>query len=121
MEPNKMTETDDDIDETPAGYIAVTYEIVTPESAEEGDAAERGWEDEQGAEYTLSEAIEKLRGLEPSSTAFHPGVWYSDCDGDTDYRTGEVKYLSYHLVDFSVEDQRAIFDAVTKNMIGIFR
>ncbi len=30
------------------GVIRTTYEIVTPESADYGDAAERGWEDEEG-------------------------------------------------------------------------
>lgn len=59
---------------TPSKLIRTTYEVVTEESAAEGEAEERGWIDEDGTEFTVTEAIEKLEGCEPSSSAFHPGV-----------------------------------------------
>ena len=102
------------------GLIRTTYEIITEESAADGEVAERGFRDEHGTEYTVHEAIEFLRGKEPSSTHFHSGVWYSDADGDMDYRTGETEMLSYHLETkagkrghFTLAQQRAIFNGVT--------
>ena len=101
------------------GLIRKSYEIITPESAEAGEAEEQGWEDEDGTEYTVAEAIRLLRHTEPSSSRFHHGVWYSDADGDTDYRTGAVTRYSYHLNTkgkrgrFTVAQERAIYDGVT--------
>lgn len=93
--------------------IRTTYETVTPESAECGDAADRGWVDQEGTEYELAEAISKLEGCEPSSSMFHVGVWYTQADGETDFRTGAETRESYH-VEASETEQRAIFDAITK-------
>jgi hypothetical protein len=106
--------------ETPIGLIRTTYEIVTPESAEQGDAAERGFEDEDGTAYTEAEAIDKLRGCEPSRSAFsvgpngEPHVWYTEADGSIDYSDGSERRESFHLVGFPAEVQRRIFEAVTK-------
>jgi hypothetical protein len=97
-----------------SGKVRITYEVVTPESAEEGDAAERGWIDEDGTDYTVEDAIQLLQGKEPSSSHFHPGVWYSDIDGDVDLRTGAETRQSYHLDGFSEDEQRAIFDGVRR-------
>lgn len=38
--------------------IRTTFEIITPESAEDGEAAERGWIDEAGTEYGFRELVE---------------------------------------------------------------
>lgn len=116
--------------EEPAGNprITITYEIVTPESAEHGDAEERGWIDEEGVDMTpdqydledgetaASKAVEFLQNegaSEPSSSAFHDGVWYSTPDGNQDYRTGATEYRSFHLNDFTPEDEEAIYAAMT--------
>lgn len=80
------------------GLIRTTFEVVTPESAEEGDAAERGWVDETGERHTVAGAIRELEGCEASSSAFHPGIWYTEAEGTTDYETGAVTTRSYHLV-----------------------
>lgn len=92
--------------------IRTSFDIVTEESAAEGDAAEHGWLDEEGTEFTVEEAIEKLEFCEPSASQFHPGVWYTQKEGDTDYQTGEVTTESYHLVGFTEAEQREIFEAV---------
>lgn len=97
--------------------IRITYEVVTPESAEHGDAADRGWIDEEGVsmkpehgEGTIAKAIKFLRDegvVEASSTQFHKGIWYSN-EADQDYRTGEDTTKSYHLYGFTETEERAI-------------
>jgi hypothetical protein len=97
--------------------IRISYEVITPESAENGDVEERGWIDEEGTEHSVESAVELLTRehyVSPSSSAFHPGVWYSDADSDVDYRTGAETHSSYHLAGFSEQEERAIFAAVTK-------
>ena len=102
------------------GLIRTTFELITPESATEGDVAEHGWIDEKGTEYTVHEAISFLRGREPSSSRFHHGVWYTDADPDINYRTGDEVRQSYHLVTtgkrgrFTLAQERAIYEAVTR-------
>lgn len=107
----------------------VTYEIVSPESAEMGDAEERGWEDEEGISMTpdthdteegvtaVDNAVEFLKdrgAFYPSQAPTYSGgdVWFSD-DGDTDYQTGNEKRLSYHPLGFSEEELEEIYNRVT--------
>lgn len=95
--------------------MRITYEIITPESAEHGDAAERGfveprfnikvpieevmansadWPDES-LEWTLQEAEQFLGrgGMEDS------GRWFSACDPERDFQTGAETYYSLHPAD----------------------
>lgn len=102
--------------------IRITFEVVTPESAEHGDAADRGWIDECGVPFdddddeTAAEAAARFlldRGAtNASSSRYHPGVWYSD-NGDHDYSDGSETTLSYHLVGFSDDEQSSIYRRVT--------
>jgi hypothetical protein len=107
--------------------IRTTYDIVTEESAAHGDVAERGWIDEEGEVMepdadeeaegitAVSLAVKFLRdagGIYPSSSGFHPGVWYSN-EAEQDYRTGEWETRSYHLVNFTTEEQKEIYEALT--------
>lgn len=96
------------------GLIRVTYETITPESAEQGDFADHGWIDEAGTKYSVAEVIALVAGCEPSSSHFHRGVWYTQADGDTDYSTGEETRRSYHLSGFSEASERRIFRAVVR-------
>jgi hypothetical protein len=95
--------------------MRITYEIVTPESAEHGDAAERGFveprfqmkvpiEEVMGnegewpkasLEWTLREAEQYLgrHGMEDS------GNWFNSLDPDRDYQTGAETYESLHPAD----------------------
>ena len=75
----------------------VTYEIVTPESAEHGEAAERGfvqpgnWRTEdRGEGMSLREA---LRLASPQEDC---GRWWSEVDGCDDYRTGANEVRCIH-------------------------
>jgi hypothetical protein len=119
------------------GYV-VTYDIVTPESVEEGDTSEAGWvidgqewpgdldeasvhlaptwydpdvDDEDGP---IAWMVKLLRdaGADPSSSAFHAGVWYIG-NPNEDYSTGAVTTYAYHLEGFAPDDQRAVFVGVT--------
>ncbi len=91
------------------GLIRITYEIMTPESAELGDADERGWIDEDGTEYSVDEVIKLCRYLYPSSSSFHTGIWYTDVDKHEDFRTGAVESWSYHLENFSPEEEAEVY------------
>jgi hypothetical protein len=127
--------------------IRITYEIVTPESAAEGEAEDSGWINEEGIDCTpddmdLSDAedtlwddeIEELTkeeiflhavvklaekeilekgGVEPSSSQFHKGIWYTQIDSDKDYATGADERWSFHLDGFTEEQEKAIHEAVT--------
>lgn len=81
----------------------ITYEIVTPESAENGDAEERGYimdggmhvtieteEDRQAAAYSLREALSQLGCLEDC------GRWFSESDDREDYQTGARERRDLH-------------------------
>lgn len=63
----------------------------------------------------VSDTVEYLKRegvIEPSSTHFHPGVWYST-EASPDYKTGKSEERSYHLKDFSDSQQEQIFKQIT--------
>lgn len=109
-------------------HFKVTYDVVTPESAEEGGFAESGWEDEEGIsvkpdQYDREEGLtavdlavkllKKEGATEPSSGGYHKGVWYSTY-GDTDYRTGASTTRSFHAYGFTEAQEREIYNAMTR-------
>ena len=99
------------------GKIAITYHVVTEESAEHGDFAEKGWVDEQGQEYSMKKAVEFLTAdkfVTPSSSFSHDGVWFTDMDGELDFRTGARTYYSYFLHGFSQKQCKAIFRVISR-------
>ena len=86
----------------------VTYEIVTPESAENGDAEERGY---IGQSLTLREAIydvlhtrtslvEGIEAIEFSSSDLESARWLDVCNGaefETDARENRSLHFPEHL------------------------
>ena len=76
----------------------VTYDIVTPESAEQGDTAESGfysrggWKHDDPSDWTLREVVSEFgRG------AFEDGgSWFYTVDPRVDYRTGEDTSFAVH-------------------------
>lgn len=115
-------------------FIASTYSIITPESAEEGDYAETGWKDGAGNRYdnalpadigqpitgedydgdVVAEAVAYLKSegaFEPSSYPFHERTWYSA--SNEDYRSGSTEETSYHLYGFTAKEEREIYRAIT--------
>lgn len=91
--------------------VRTTFEVVTPESAELGDAEERGWVDEVGTTYTFRELVNMLRNCEPSSSQFHKGIWYSITEQS--YVTGNHITYSYHI-KAPENFQRRLFKYLTK-------
>lgn len=112
--------------------VRISYDVVTPESAECGDVAENGWEDEEGVcidpddsdveehgselAAVVALAVDTIgNGVEasdyPRCCAGH--TWYTDVDGDTDYSDMSVKRLSYHLDGFSEEEELALYAELT--------
>jgi len=111
--------------------IKISYDVVTPESAEIGDFAENGWENEEGEcadpdELDVEEhgselaavialAVEIIgNGVEASDypTCCPGHTWYTEIDGETDYSDGSEKRLSYHLEGFSEEEELGIYAAL---------
>ncbi len=79
----------------------VTYDIVTPESAEHGDTAENGFvyaglgafpleQCDLPPEMTLRDALQLASPQEDS------GSWFSEADGRDDYVTGANETRSIH-------------------------
>jgi hypothetical protein len=81
--------------------INTTFDDVTPESAEHGDSAERGYlaEDES---LTFRELVETLRNASEASQwplkaeDVSPWVWVSTHPYTEDYATGAERIVSYH-------------------------
>jgi len=75
-----------------------TYEIVSYESAESGEAEEAGFLSEN-EEVNLRELID-LMDEHPHASSSHPGPrdWFTS-EADEDYRTGDVRYTSIHLAN----------------------
>lgn len=81
----------------------VTYEIVTPESAEHGDSEENGFVDAGGGLWPIAECTDDLNfgmSLREALRICHPGEdcggWFVECEGDIDYATGAVTRKSLH-------------------------
>ena len=98
--------------------ITVSYEIWDEDSIEAGETDDKGWEDEEGEEFdSVEDAIKFLKknfANNPSNGSYHSGTYYKD-DGEENYKTGETKYLTYHLSgNWSEEEKKAIYKAITK-------
>lgn len=107
--------------------VKTTYEIITPESAEAGDAEERGWIDEEGETFESVEDVVRFLqdngANESSSSSFNPGVWYTHY-GDYDYSTrqmerGEIENRSYHLYNFTPEQEEEVFNQMTGKKVAV--
>ena len=73
---------------------SVTYDIVTPESAENGDVAEAGYVAE---DVSLRDAIDAGGGV----CYEHNGgyEWFTNCEYNLNYGTGAQESRSLHLPD----------------------
>jgi hypothetical protein len=82
--------------------VGKTYEVITPESAEEGDAEERGWvfKPEMMSLRDTVREIEELGSFEPDSwpmpmTGTQLSLYQSDVDED--YETGAETREVLHI------------------------
>jgi hypothetical protein len=93
----------------------VTYDIVTPESAEHGDTADHGFVLPGGWKHSCAagpvgeafipvknECAMSLReafDLIDTGALEDNGAWLSECDGRMDYRTGAEERRAFHPPD----------------------
>jgi hypothetical protein len=116
--------------------IMVTYSIVTPESAAEGDSDDNGFIDVPTGKYlsmntqrdkamkargqsvrTVEEAARLIRDYgdpEPSSSEYHHGIWYSVvyAMSPSDDKWSEER--SFHPEGFSLSEERRLFDLLMR-------
>lgn len=107
--------------------ITTTYDIVTPESAKEGDVAESGFEDEIGHDCRPDDYDIDDGNPTPVHVAVAflddkcldsgggPGSYY-EADGTTDYKTGENTRRAYHLEGFTDREAAAVADAIGQRL-----
>jgi hypothetical protein len=98
--------------------LDVTYEIVTSESAEYGEAAESGFEDEDIEFDSLYEMIEYMLdngAIHPSSSSAGANTWFST-EPELDYSSGEDKTLSFHIKRNSLDrnEYKIVFDSIKR-------
>jgi len=116
-----------------AKKIMVSYSIVTPESAVEGDFADNGFIDVPTGKY-LSMNTQRAKALkargqsvrtveeaarfilqdgqpEPSSSQYHHGIWYSI--HDSEHPDGDEE-RSFHPEGFSLSEERRLFDLLMR-------
>lgn len=101
--------------------FTMTYEVLTPESASEGDVADRGYCDEYGNRYdepaavSLRAALRTLSSLEPDCSDWAYARSWREADGREDYRTGAVENRSIHLPDGITPSSRARINRLIKS------
>ena len=93
--------------------MRVTYEIITPESAEHGDAAERGFI-LPASGYHLKVPIEEMNDFEDSELQWDvrdaeqwlgrgamedSGRWFNTVDPEQDFQSGAETFYSLHPDD----------------------
>ena len=77
--------------------VSITYDVTTPESAEQGDFAETGFEREP-APMTLRETVQALDNYGGIYVQTHPhGLASYAEDGVENYRTGENTRYAVHV------------------------
>ncbi len=118
---------------TPHIRISFTRIVWVDPEDPDGYEDEHGWIDEEGVEFEPDEfdieegmtpsesivrqAVEFLQNegaTNASSSHFHIGVWYSTEFSVTDYGTGEEEERSFHLKDFSPEEEEEIFKEIAR-------
>ena len=108
--------------------VLITYERITPGEDDEEPEVESGWEEEDGigmapdadeiadgvtAAAKAAEFLRREGATDPSSSFFHPGIWYSTGHDIVDYGTGTEEQKSYHLKGFSRDEEREVHGLVT--------
>jgi hypothetical protein len=111
------------IENVNAKRIDIAYEIINLKSGKVERVEDTGWDehivvDDPDETIFIDKAIDIItsRGrVEPSSTHFNDHIWYATIDNDINYRTGEEISYSFHLVNFTVDEEKEIFERLVKN------
>ena len=101
--------------------LGITYEIITPDSAAIGDAAERGWytDKKEWQPGDLRQAIEVLkeRGyIEASDSTLGDYTWFTAFDSGErcrwNFETGGYENLSLHVDGITLSTRKRILRAL---------
>ena len=77
--------------------VGVTYDVVTPESAEIGDFDETGWTQETEP-LSLRDTLDVIRKHGPYEIEHTwDGIRLTESDGSNDYRTGSNTRETVHI------------------------
>lgn len=93
--------------------MRITYEIITPESAEHGDAEERGFvsprygmkvpieeiNDTDWPDSSLEWSVQQAASFLGTGSMEDSGRWFSSIDPDRNYQTGAETIYSLHPAD----------------------
>lgn len=93
------------------GLIRTSYDLTTEELAWDGQLLDSGWIDRDGFYCPVELALWILQDCEPSSPIFMPGVWYTR-SGPVGFFSHEIRSENFHLSEWPLEEERAIFRAV---------
>lgn len=102
--------------------IGITYTVITPESAEYGDAEDRGWHTEKKTwePGDLREAITTLKDRGYVKPSDYPTVsdhtWFTAYDSGErnawNFETGAVENLSLHVDGVTLATRKRILRAL---------
>jgi hypothetical protein len=78
--------------------LGLSYDITTYNSANDGEVAEHGWdqEPEQSSLRECLEAINRMGGID-----YHDGISFYPCNAEIDYETGEHRRTFVHVQPLS--------------------
>ena len=95
--------------------ITESYDIVTNESAINGETAEDGWLNEEGNEYeNVEEAIHHLKNegvIEASASDFHQGIWYKT-EEEQDMYNGSYETRYFFIKNASFKEEKQIYEGL---------
>lgn len=91
-----------------------TDEIGIPVTVDNLDIEEHDDSEAKAYAYAAVKAIREYGSVEPSySGGWYCGLWYTTIDPDRDYMTGDESWCSFHMDDFTEEEQRLIHDLLS--------
>jgi len=97
--------------------LTICYQTVTPESASRGDFASTGIGDtlEFDSIQEIAEYItDNYGGIEPSSSQFHKGIWYTEIDPEVDLYTAEETSHTFHIEGATREQEVELYNLLMK-------
>ena len=103
--------------------MSCTYQTISPESAEQGDSCDNGFEYEDREFDTLEEIANTITQSGQTEFSCYPprpnkGEWFTTSDPDTDYSNAHETYYSFHPVINSTDDWNTLFRLLGNTLYG---
>lgn len=90
-----------------------TDEIEIPVTVDDLDIEEHDDSEPHAYAYAAVKAIRDYGSVEPSCSGdWYCGLWYTTIDPDRNYTTGDESRYSFHMDDFTEEEQRIIHELI---------